>query len=372
MQKIKEIFLVSPFLVFFLVHSEQIGVGVLGYQRVIAKYAGYDSWISVIIAAIFVHILIWMIYYVLDNGGGDIVTIHKTLFGGMLGNIFNIALVLYFLLWSITVLRTYIEVVQVWMFPTLKTWTIAVVFLLLTYYVVSAGFRTVAGVCFLGVVIPLGLIFLLIYPLEYTHFSNLLPLFDERLKDYLTATKNMMLSYLGFETLLVFYPFIKNAKKSQKFAHHANIFSFMMYLLVTLFSFAFFSQEQLARNIWATLSMVKIVQVSFVERFDFVFVSMWCLVILPNITLAIWCSSRVAKLMLNIRQHVALIILLGIVLLACIFLDTRFKINMLNNYTNIIGFYLAISYIPFLFVMTFIKKKIKKKRTNNGQTSSST
>jgi spore germination protein AB len=192
MQKIKEIFLVSPFLVFFLVHSEQIGVGVLGYQRIIAKFAGYDSWIAVIIAAVFIHILIWMIYYVLDNGGGDIVTIHKTLFGGMLGNLFNLALVLYFLLWSITVVRTYIEVIQVWMFPTLSTWKIAIVFLVLTYYVVSSGFRTVTGICFLGVVIPLGLIFLLIYPLEFTHFSNLLPLFDERLQDYLTATKNMI------------------------------------------------------------------------------------------------------------------------------------------------------------------------------------
>ncbi|KZE68750.1 spore gernimation protein GerB [Fictibacillus phosphorivorans] len=372
MQKIKEAFLVSPFLVFFLVHSEQIGVGVLGYQRIIAKYAGYDSWISVIIAAAFVHILIWMIYYVLNNGDGDIVSIHKSLFGGLFGNLFNLALLLYFLLWSITVLRTYIEVIQVWMFPTLSTWKIAIVFLLLTYYVVSSGFRTVAGVCYLGVVIPLGLITLLFYPLEFTHFSNLLPVFDENIKDYLSATKNMMLSYLGFETLLVFYPFIKNAKRSQRFAHHANIFTFMMYLLVTLFSFAFFSEEQLARNIWATLSMVKIVQVSFVERFDFVFVSIWCLVILPNITLAIWCSSRVAKLMLNIRQHVTLIVLLGVVLVSCIFLDTRLKINLLNNYTNIIGFYLAISYIPLLFITTFLKKQLKKKRKNNEQATPTT
>ncbi|WP_137790462.1 GerAB/ArcD/ProY family transporter [Bacillus sp. E(2018)] len=369
MQKIKEAFLVSPFLVFFLVHSEQVGVGVLGYQRIIAKYAGYDSWISVIIAAIFVHILIWMIYYVLDNGDGDIVTTHKTLFGSFLGNLFNLFLLLYFLLWSITVLRTYIEVIQVWMFPTLSTWKIAAVFLILTYYVVSSGFRTVAGICFLGVVIPLGLIVLLVYPLEFTHFSNLLPVFDESMKDYLSATKNMMLSYLGFETLLVFYPFIKNAKRSQKFAHHANLFTFMMYLLVTLFSFAFFSEEQLSRNIWATLSMVKIVQVSFVERFDFVFVSMWCLVILPNITLAIWCSSRIGKLMLNIRQHITLILLLAITLAACYYLDTRLKINMLNNYTNKIGFYLAISYIPLLFIMTFIKKHLKK---NNKEQASPT
>ncbi|MDR7071243.1 GerAB/ArcD/ProY family transporter [Fictibacillus barbaricus] len=371
MQKIKEVFLVSPFLVFFLIHSEQVGVGVLGYQRIIAKYAGYDSWISVIIAGIFVHILIWMIYYVLDNGGGDIVTIHKTLFGGFIGNIFNIAIILYFLLWSITVLRTYIEVIQVWMFPTLNTWKIAVVFLILTYYVVSSGFRTVTGVCFFGVVIPLGLIALLVYPLHFTHFSNLLPLFDESLKDYLFATKNMMLSYLGFETVLVFYPFIKNAKKSQKFAHYANIFTFMIYLLITLFSFAFFSQEQLARNIWATLSMVKIVQVSFVERFDYIFVSVWCLVILPNITLAIWCSSRVAKLMLNVRQHYTLIVVLAIALFTCILLNTRFKINMLNNYTNKIGFYLAISYIPILFIATFIRKLMKKKGANSEQSSSS-
>ncbi|MBY6037890.1 spore germination protein [Fictibacillus nanhaiensis] len=371
MQKIKKAFLVSPFLVFFLVHSEQIGVGVLGYQRIIAKYAGYDSWIAVIIAAVYIHILIWMIYYVLDNGDGDIVTIHKTLFGGVIGNIFNLAIVLYFLLWSITVLRTYIEVIQVWMFPTLNTWKIAIVFLVLAYYVVVAGFRTVTGICFLGVVIPLGLIFLLISPLEYTHFSNLLPVFDENLKDYLTASKNMMLSYLGFETLLVFYPFIRNAKQSQKFAHHANIFTFMMYLLVTLFSFAFFSEEQLARNIWGTLSMVKIVQVSFVERFDFIFVSIWCLVILPNITLAIWCSSRVAKLMLNVRQHYTLIALLAVILGMCIYLDNRYKINVLNSYTNITGFYLSVSYIPLLFITTFIRKQYKKKGTDREHLSSS-
>jgi hypothetical protein len=197
-------------------------------------------------------------------------------------------------------------------------------------------------------------------------------LFDESIKDYLSATKNMMLSYLGFETVLVFYPFIKNAKKSQKFAHYANIFTFMMYLLITLFSFAFFSEEQLSRNIWATLSMVKIVQVSFVERFDFIFVSMWCIVILPNITLAIWCSSRVAKLMLNVRQHYTLIAVLAIALLACILLNTRFKINMLNNYTNKVGFYLAISYIPLLFVVTFFRKMLKKDKTSSEQTPTST
>ncbi|MFC7370122.1 GerAB/ArcD/ProY family transporter [Fictibacillus iocasae] len=363
MTKIKENFLVSPYLVFFLVHSIQVGVGVLGYQRVIAKYAGYDSWISVLIAGILIHLLIGMIYYVLNTGGGDITQIHQNLFGKYIGTCLNIVLLTYFAVWSVTVLRTYIEVVQVWMFPTLETWKIAAVFLLLTYYVVSGGFRIVAGVCFLGVVLPFGLVFLLVFPLEYTQFTNLLPVFDESMRDYFTSTRSMMLSYLGFESLLVFYPFIKNAKSSQKYAHFGNMFTVSMYLIVTIITFAFFSQEQLARNVWATLSMVKIVQVSFVERFDYVFVSIWCLVILTNITLSIWASTRIGKLVFKIRQHQVLLLILGVVLILCELLNTRLLINLLNNYTNQVGFYMAVIYLPLLFLAALLKNKKQNKNS---------
>ncbi|MFC0189740.1 GerAB/ArcD/ProY family transporter [Fictibacillus aquaticus] len=358
--KIKENFLVSPYLVFFLVHSIQVGVGVLGYQRVVAKFAGYDSWISVLFAGMIIHILIYMIYYVLNTGGGDITSIHTKLFGKYIGTVFNLVLILYFAVWTITVLRTYIEVVQVWMFPTLETWKIASVFLLLTYYVVSAGFRTVTGVCFLGVVLPFGLIVLLVFPLQYSHFTNLLPVFDESIKDYIISTKSMMLSYLGFESLLVFYPFVKNAKTSEKYAHFGNFLTVLIYLTITIITFSFFSEEQLARNVWATLSMVKVVQVSFVERFDYFFVSFWCLVILTNIALSIWASSRLAKVVFKVRHHQMLILISGVVLVVCVLLKTRFLINLLNNYTNILGFYMAAIYIPLLFIASVIKNKKKK------------
>lgn len=48
---------VSPYFTFLLLHSLQIGVGVLGYQRIIAQFAGYDAWISLIIAGIATHIV---------------------------------------------------------------------------------------------------------------------------------------------------------------------------------------------------------------------------------------------------------------------------------------------------------------------------
>ncbi len=59
---VNEKYKVSPFYVFFLVHSIQTGVGVLSFQRVLAKSTGTDGWISILLAGLIVHIMIWVIY----------------------------------------------------------------------------------------------------------------------------------------------------------------------------------------------------------------------------------------------------------------------------------------------------------------------
>ena len=63
MSKVQEKYQISPIFVFFLIHSAQFGAGVLGFARIIAKSAGYDSWIGVLIIGICIHMLIWMMYF---------------------------------------------------------------------------------------------------------------------------------------------------------------------------------------------------------------------------------------------------------------------------------------------------------------------
>lgn len=65
----------------------------------------------------------------------------------------------YIVLLGATTLHTYIEVVHVWMFPSISSWVIAGAFLGLCYYIVTGGFRVVAGIGFFGIVIPSILIF---------------------------------------------------------------------------------------------------------------------------------------------------------------------------------------------------------------------
>ncbi|AIE32016.1 GerB family spore germination protein [Bacillus thuringiensis serovar kurstaki str. HD-1] len=82
---------------------------------VILKNAGYDAWISLIIAGIATHIVLFCMLKMLEKDG-DLISIHTTTFGKWVGSIFSVIFTLYCLLFCLTVLRTYMEVIQVWIY----------------------------------------------------------------------------------------------------------------------------------------------------------------------------------------------------------------------------------------------------------------
>lgn len=362
MQKIPKQFQVSPFLVFFLIHSTQFGVGALGYQRVIAMSAGYDAWMGIILFGLFTHIVVYMIYKICEKSGGDLASAHRMAFGKWIGKLFTMFFVIYFIFTTVTVLRTYIEVVQVWLFPDLHTWLFSGIFLLLVIYIITGGFRVITGIAFLGVMLPSYLFLTMIIPLEYADFRNLLPIFDHSIKDIILSGKDMTLSMLGFETLLIFYPFLNKPEKSKKWAHLGIFMTSFVYLCFALVTFSYFSEGKLEKNIWATLSIWKIIELPFVERVEYIGIANWCLIILPNVCIFLWCSSRLAKRMTKIRHRTALIVITVITFIIMLQFEDRKLINDLNSYMGVVGFYMGYVYIPLLFlIVSFAHWKRGKK-----------
>lgn len=362
MIKIPERFQVSHFLVFYLIHSSQFGVGVFGFQRTITEKVGRDAWIAVILSGLLVHVSLWMIYRILKGSNGNIITVHKDIFGKWIGGFFSFILCLYFSFMAITVLRTYIEIVEVWMFPDLNVWLFSIIFLFLVYYIVTGGFRIVTGISFFGVVLPIYLLFTFMFPFQFSEIKNLLPIFNHPVKDIAISTKEMSFTIIGFESLLLFYPFLKNVDKSKKWAHFAVLFSTLIYTFICIVSIIYFSEEQLGKNVWATLTIWKIVEMPFVERFEYIGIANWNLVILPNICLATWCASRCLKDAFKFKQKYSLIFVLLITYFTVNFLQTRGQISLMNDVVGEVGFYFMYVYIPILFFLTFIIRKIKEKK----------
>lgn len=362
---VDEKFQVSPFLVFFLIHGFQIGVGILAFQRLVAKYAEQDSWIPLFLASFAIHIVIWFCYKMLSEEQPDIIAVHQFLFGKWISKLLDFAFLVYIFLICLTVFRTYIEVLQLWMFPLLPTWVLSLVIIAITYYILTSGFRIVAGVAFFSVILPSFLWVMLIFPLQFANYRNLLPVWDHSVQDILMASKVFMFEFSGFEPLLIFYPFIKKAHKSQKFAHGANALTFFTYFIILLVSLVYFNKDELQHTIYPTLSMAKIIEIPFIQRFEYIVISLWFLVIIPGISISTWCCARLCKRSFSLRPSRFLPFFFACLFAGALFFDTRYEINSLGKYSSFIGLFLFISYIPLLSILTMLKRKwrgMKKKQ----------
>jgi hypothetical protein len=170
----------------------------------------------------------------------------------------------------------------------------------------------------------------------------------------------MSLSYSGYEIFVFFYPFIKNPEKSKKWTHFGLIFTMILYLYTVFVSFSFYTEEQLSKDIWATLTTFKIVHLPVAERFEYIGIANWCLIILPNVCLALWCATRIFKRTIKLNQRIGVILISVLALIIMMFFKTRGQIDNLNTIVGGVSFLLDYFYIPLLTVILLLVNKLKK------------
>ncbi|MGE6964115.1 GerAB/ArcD/ProY family transporter [Bacillus thuringiensis] len=362
MMKININYKISPLYVFFLIHGEQFGAGVFDFSRIIIKEAGYDAWIGVIIAGIIIHGLVWLMYYMLSLVDGSILRIHTYIFGSIIGNVLNIIFMIYFFVVSVSILRTYIEIVQVWLYPTASTFILALVLSCLIYYIISSGFRVITGICVITIFISLIYMLLCFYCLiQYGHFDNFLPVLNHRPSEIFLAAKESIYTMAGFEIILMIYPFIHSPQQSHKFAQYSVLFSNFLYVLSAITALAFFGENQLSHIIWSQLSMIQIIKFPFLERIDQLVITGYALVMVTSIILPLWAVTRGIREIFHFRQKYILIGALILNILSSILIKDSHTLNVLLALVSSFSLYLIFTYMPLLCMLLYLKVKIINK-----------
>ncbi|MFC4779356.1 GerAB/ArcD/ProY family transporter [Paenibacillus sp. GCM10023252] len=356
---------ISPFFIIFLIYVSMVGVGVLNFQRELIQDAGYDGWISVLLMAISVHVILWMIYRILSTAhheAEDITSINLRYFGKWLGNGVNLLIVLYFYSGAFVEFRSYIEIIQVWIFPEMGVLAISIALVVLIHYTVSGGFRAITGLSFWGMILSYLLVIpILVITFKFRHPMNLLPVMNHSLQDIVRSSKSMLYPFMGFEALIMYYPFIKTPAKSQKWAHWTVIFVTSLYLITSFITFMYYSEGQLRQIIWPTLSMIMIIEVPILQRLEYLAISLWMIKIVANIGISLWVACRGMKNTLRVKPSRGLLGLLAGFLILEHFVQDRSSIRRMHELYSTIGLYVIYGYIPLMFIITQV---IKKKRIN--------
>ncbi|WP_284646394.1 GerAB/ArcD/ProY family transporter [Paenibacillus silviterrae] len=351
----------SAYLLAFLVFEAQVGVGLPGFQRVIFREAEHDAWLCVILAGLLSHITVWCMFQVLKRGSRkDLFGIQQEIFGRWVGGLATLLYTLYLSFGFLVILRNYVEMVQTWMFPDMPTWLLGSIIAYLAVYGVLGGVRVIVGICTITFFLTIWLVIFIWFPLRYSLWSQLLPLLEADIGQLLRGTVKMSFTLVGFELIYVLFPYIRKPEQAPKYTHVGLIMSTLLYLIVMVVTLSYFSPNQLLQTVWATFTMFKIVMFPFLERFEYVAISVWMLVILPNLALYLWASTKGLKRIFGWKQKVSTLGIAVIAVVSSLFLDTRIQIDQMNDLFSKISF-VAVFIYPWLILLGYGMMRLRRR-----------
>jgi len=366
----KEGLLFSAFLLIFIVNAVQAGVGMAGLPRIVYLDALHDAWIAVFLAGIVTAIILWFIITMLSQyDSADLYGIHVDVFGKWFGNFLSIIYMIYMSASFFVIFMNYIEIVQVWIFPRLPNWPLSVVLILLAIYAVYGGIRVIVGVAFLSVVGTIWLLIVILIPIRYGDFTHLFPIMNVHLTQIAKAMHSTTLSMMGFELIMFIYPFVKEKQKTMFYAQIGNLITTLIFTGVTIVSIVFFASVSLEKTIWPIISMFKVVRLPNLERFEFIAVSFWMLVILPNLCFYLWAASKGVSRIFNRKQKTGIWLIAILSFSFSFFFNARYQMNMATDLVAKTGFFAAFCYPVVLSIIVLMKKKLLRRKKNDAQAS---
>jgi len=269
-----------------LIHGAQLGLGILQLPRELAEAAGTDGWISLIIgwmASVCVSLIV--IQVMKKNPDATLLDALSIYFGKWGRIVGGIAISLYFGFFTFTLMARSLLFIKVWILPRTPDYVIMLLFVIPTYLVTRNGLRVLGRYAELMFYLFVPLLAVFLVPWGDAHLLYLLPVVKEGWKPILHAVQTTVVSFLGFEVAFFLYPFLQKKHLASIGIVVANTISMLVYLIVIITCFVFFSPEGITWFMQPTLNLLKVVEFQFVERLEIVLLAFYLF-----ITFRVWSS----------------------------------------------------------------------------------
>jgi len=354
---------IRAFYLFFLMVGAQLGVGTIGASRYIFTFAKQDSWISILIALLFMMLTVVVMFYILDQyENADIFGIQVDVFGSFIGKILGTVYIIYFGAALVSVLLTYIEIIQVFLYPTFPAYVISFLSLSLAIYCIFGGIRVITGAAFIFILLTQPLLFLLIDPATRMYSEHFLPILQASPQELLQGAWATTYTLSGFEMLFLIYPFIKNKEKAKLPTFLGIAYSAFILFITTIILIGYYSLRYIQHIESSLITLFKSISFTFLERIDYFVIAEWMMVILPNNILLMWGMTYGLKRLYSIKQRHSIFILAAIILVIVSIIKYDYKILRISDYVGQVGFWLIFVYPFVLLPCVMIKKKWRKKK----------
>ncbi|WP_461207587.1 GerAB/ArcD/ProY family transporter [Clostridium sp. DL1XJH146] len=358
--------IISKYDFFVTVVVTVIGAGIFSLPSELAKEVGADGWIvTLLLGAIFFIIVSLQAKAVEINNYSRLDVMLQNNFGKIIGKAIICLIIVSSLVIISLELRTFTEVFKMFLLEKTPTELIIIIMILVGVYLVRGEFENVImfnEVIFFIIFIPLFLSFPFI--LNGADITNILPVFDDQISDYIFAMKRTIPSFSGFSIIYMIHPFLSEKRDLKKSGMKSVFFITLVYTIIIIISLAVFPKEYNKELLWPTISMVSIVEIpgAFLERWEGIAMSFWTLFIFSTFVNLFYFSSSLLENTFNLKDvKITSLMLAPIIYMMALYPES---ISQLYAISAIIMPYMDMSIILvlpiILIIFHFFKKKVNK------------
>ncbi|MCM3762916.1 spore germination protein [Alkalihalobacillus oceani] len=286
-----------------------VGIGILTLPRSLAEEGGTIVALLSILIGSLLTILFIVVYTKLQrNFPGETLleAFTNTKAGSWLAKFLGMAFACYFLLLLAYETRILSIVVRIYLLIDTPAEVVAAVFLLTTTYAVTKGLQ---GIIHLNLMfVPITVFFLIammIVVLPEFDYELLLPLTVGDSRSILQGVKETTLSLLGVEIIFFFLAAMKkeNLKVAPMIA--SVVIIFILYLGITIISFAIFSVGTTEVLTFPTVELVKEIEIpgGVFERVEALMITIWMMSIFNTMSVAHFLATKIVRETLDIKEH---------------------------------------------------------------------
>ena len=335
----KEKDFINKYGVFSSIVVTVIGVGVFSYPRDLTQLIGSDGWFVTLLGGFVSWILLYLIYKVvkLNNFNSFYNILHNNL-GFFLGKICAVIFVL-FNIFSIALgMRVFSEVIKMYLLLRTPTEFILMVMIFTGIYLVRSGLDVLIRfneISFWVMFIPI--IFVLLAAAKGADFTNVLPVFNNEITNYVKAVSTTIYAFTGYQIAYLLIPAAKEKEKMPKIIFKSMAFVSVFYLVITVMVLAIFGKKETSTFLWPTITMIKSIDIpgTFIERWEGVVMALWVMFYFTTFVNGYYFSSDIIKHAFKLEDvKISSFLLMPFIYLIALYPENVAKIYVVSTKTN--------------------------------------
>ncbi|WP_261302498.1 GerAB/ArcD/ProY family transporter [Paenibacillus andongensis] len=349
----------------FIICETQVGIGVLSLPRDLAKNAGTDGWISIVLGWIVSVLVSLVIIRVMEkNPEYTLFELLTKYFGNWVGKGLIAAWILFAAYSAITIMLATIHIIKIWIVPDIQNFILMILFIVPIYMITKQGIRVIGLFAEFVFMITLWMPFLLLLTLKDIEWMYLLPIGKGGLFPILSSIKSTVFSFLGFELAFILYPFLRDKKSASKGIVVANTLSMIIYLTITVICFVKFSPVEVTDYVYPVLNLLKVIHLPFLERLEIICLSFYLFIIFMTIIPYTYMAALGTSHLFGKQDHrntIRINMILWIVM-SFFFIPTSSQITLMGASQGTIGLCFAFVFPIFLWIYGWLFQRNRKEQ----------